>query len=499
MSDATTTKRGSTMTAILPDVLAEDRLLWQFWINKGMEEGPLGERLAALDASANWDYVAGNALYGGFEEELLVALRAGAARLPDGFLARLGAEVRGSRTPVLPGTPEGRLLILTASPRMTGPEEGEARGLAGGRLDWEALVQAAARANLTLAVQHNLSRLGLDTRMPSGLAEILSARARGIAARNRRMMALLDDVVVMLKQEGMRPLLLKESALALTHYGNGRLRMIGDIDLLLPEEGLDRVATLLVGKGYHQTEVLWSREHYREKHHHIAPLVQADLGVKIEPHRTIALPVAEPSGFIESLAGRAVRADAHLWCFTPADTLFHLALDLWSGAFLGKMGQACDAREVVRQGGVDWPLLEEAARAAGAEAHLALSLGLLRDLDAPVPPEVIARLEAARRPPFAAGALRRMAWRNLFGYVRARRTLTRAGEKLRFLALMQPGGRARRMAFVLRRYLYVGAPPEEGIGHIARRVRPTTRQALARLATLPVRAFRRWTSSRRSP
>jgi hypothetical protein len=481
------------------DALVEDRLLWQFWINKGLEPAPLAARLADLGPDTQWDYLAGNALYGGFEADLLRSLQARAA-VPAWFLGTLRDDSAGSRHRVTPSTPEGRLLVLCASPKMSAAEDAEATGLASGSMEWIAFVQAAARGNITLAVQHNLARLALDARLPQGLDLVLARRARGIAARNRRMTALLEEIRRVLGAEGIKPILLKETALALTHYGDGRLRMMGDFDLLFPESELDRVVRLLEPLGYSSVDVIWSKEHYRAHHHHIAPLAREDLGAKIEPHRTIALPLPEPSGFMATMAAMAARAvtigDGSR-AFTPTDTLFHLSMDLFGGAFIGKIGQLCDAREVVRQGGVDWQVLQATAESAGSGTHLAFSLGMLKEIDAPVPDEVIAGLKRDNPPAFAAGRLSRMAEKNLFGYVPSRATLSRPAQKLLFRALMMPDGWPGRIGFLIRSYLYLGS--DEEMGRLARGARPSRGRALGRLLTLPVRVVRRWTGSRRMP
>ena len=481
-------------------VLPEDRFLWQFWVNKGMDPRALAEKLAGLGEATNWDYIAGNSLYGGFEGEVLRCL-SGQGAAPAEFLSRFARDVRGHPHRIAPGGSESDLLVLCASPRMTAEEEVKAAALCDGAVAWEALVAAAARANLTVAVHHNLSRLDRGSAAPAEVWSVLGARAEGVAGRNRRLLDLQDDVFRLLTGEGIRILLLKESGLALSHYGNGRLRMMGDLDLLLGPSDLERVVGLLESRGYQSAEVLWTKEHYRRQHHHAAPLVQADLAAKIEPHHSIALqvlPGGEPPGLVAAMAERAVRIDARAWCFTPADILFHLSVDLFSNAFIGKMGQLCDARELVRQGGVEWPLLERTARAAGAEAHVAFCLRLLSDIGTPVPAEVVQALEPGSRPPFDARGLRRMAERNLFGYVRSRARLSRAGEKLMFQALTRPGGWLGRTVFLAKRYLYVGAS-DEGVGELGRRSRPSTGQALGRMMTLPLRAVRRWTASRRMP
>ena len=478
------------------DVLAEDRLLWQFWINKGMKEEPLRAGLADMPAGANWDYVAGNAMYGGFEADLLGFLRR-AGRAPEAFIDRLARDAAGDPHPVTLSSDEGRLLVRCASPRMTREEDARARALARGSIEWNAVVAAAARANLTAAVMHNFARLGIDELMPAEAARVMRARDEGIRARNRRLMSLLDGLCETLSAHGIRVLLLKESALALSHYGNGRLRMMGDIDLLLGDGEVDAVESLLDSQGYEVMETVWTKEHYRQQHHHAAPMVQLERAVKIEPHFTIPLPVEAPAGLVDSMAERAVRVDAHRWCFDPTDMLFHLCMDLFGNAFIGKMGQLCDAREVVRQGGVEWPRLVRTAQECGAEGHLAFSLGLLSEIDTPVPHSELEQLEK-RRLPFEAARLKKMSARNLFGYVPATAVTSRPGERLLFASWMRPGSLVTRMVFMLRRYLYF-EDSDKGMGELARRSRPTRGQALTRLMTLPFRALRRWTASRRIP
>ncbi len=496
--------------ALLPDVLAEDRLLWQLWTYKGLDRDALRARLAELTEPINWDYLAGNALYGGFEQELLEALRtARDARLgapaPDAFLQRLRRETAGGRRRVLPGSPEGRLLVLCSSSRMTPAEESEAAALAGAAIDWEAAVRAAARANLTAAVQHNLARLRLDAGVPEEAA-CLAARARGILARNRRVRSLLDDVVDALAREGVRPILLKETALALTHFDGGRLRMMGDLDLMVEEGALDRAAEILEARGHTSHVSIWSKDHYRSRHHHLAPLVNESLASKIEIHRTIALPGVASEWLGRRLAEGARDLDPRSRVLAPAHALFHLCADLFGGAFFGKAGQLCDARELARGGDLDWEELAALAGECGVAPYVAFSLDLLRDLDgrppraasaALVPEAARARLASVARPRFAAAALRRIAWRNLFGHDRAGSLLSRDAETLVARALSLPTGWPGRAAYLLRRYLFLG--PARGAGDLARRARPGSGRALARLATLPLRTLRRWTASRRVP
>ncbi len=475
------------------DVLPEDRLLWQFWVNKGLKPEPLAARLDALGSGANWDYVAGNALYGGFEADLLRLLRSAPARIastmPPRFLDRLAQESAGWGRPVNPFTGEGRLLVLCSGSRMTPDEETTVRTLSSGGLHWPSLLAAASRANIVPAVAHHLNRLGLISAIPEPEAAALAARAAGIAGRNRRVLALLDEVVADLLKAGIRSILLKESALALSHFDGGALRMMGDVDILVDEPDLVRAERILQDRGYQHAEVLWTRAHYRRHHHHVAPLVDPEAAAKIEPHRTIALPVPEVPGLIDELRKSAIRIREGVHAFAPADCLFHLTMDLFGSAFLGKMGQLCDAREVVRKGGIDWRTYVETVTTIRAESHAAFSLTLLSDVGAAIPEEIRERLARARRKwPFDRQRLRRMAHRNLFGYDPSTAVMSRPATKLVFKALIQPGNTLSRSLWLIKGYLYVGQSDLD-MGELA--VRPSKGQALWRLAGSPFRLLGR--------
>jgi hypothetical protein len=184
--------------------------------------------------------------------------------------------------------------------------------------------------------------------------------------------------------------------------------------------------------------------------------------------------------------------------FAPADALFHLTMDMLGSAFLGKMGQLCDAREVIRRGGIDWRTYVETVTTIRAESHAAFSLELLADAGVAVPEEILERLSRARHPwPFDRKRLRRMAHRNLFGYDPSTALMSRPATKLVFKALLQPGGTVSRGLWLVKSYLYVGRS-DENLGELALRVKPSKGQALGRLVTSPFRLLRRMLGGRPS-
>jgi hypothetical protein len=230
----------------------------------------------------------------------------------------------------------------------------------------------------------------------------------------------------------------------------------------------------------------------------VAPLVDSELAAKIEPHRSIALPVPEVHGLIEELRRAAIRIREGVHAFAPADALFHLTMDMLGSAFLGKMGQLCDAREVIRRGGIDWRTYVETVTTIRAESHAAFSLELLADAGVAIPEEILERLSRARHPwPFDRKRLRRMAHRNLFGYDPSTALMSRPATKLVFKALLQPGGTVSRGLWLVKSYLYVGRS-DENLGELALRVKPSKGQALGRLVTSPFRLLRRMLGGRPS-
>ncbi len=438
---------GSDSAFARRDVLAEDLLVRQLRTGRKPDITGSRERLAALGQDSNWDYIAGKALEGGIEDRLLGALheRTSAWRggLPSGFLEGLARDAHGLRGAVGPRTREGRFLILCASGFMMPAEEAEAARLAGRGIRWELVLPALSRASLVLPVQHNMARLELDARMPPGMAEILARRARGIAERNKRMLSVLNKTAGILAAQGIRTVLLGESALALADPDRGRLRMVNDLDLLFADEDLEWAVGLLESWGY---RVL----HAATRETGSAVLCLADLDAWVHGHRGIPLPVAEPPGLVASMLARAEKIDDQCHAFVPADMLFHLCMDLMREAFHGKAVRACDARDLLRWQSIDWQALVDTARSARAAPHLAFCLELLSDLDAAIPAKVIDDLRGPGRFPIAASALRRLASLNLFGNTRIRSRRSLQVEKIRFDAMMAEATWLGRLRHVMR-------------------------------------------------
>lgn len=143
-----------------------------------------------------------------------------------------------------------------------------------GRTDWEAVLTLAARQTVLGIVAEAVSTLPLPLLPP---ASILN-KMRSFVATTIRAHALfnrtLAEVVTMLRQKGIRAVLLKGQGVAL-NYDSPTRRQCGDIDLYIGPHAYDR-ACALVREGYGTDEkAAESDKHYHFQHN----------GVAIELHR----------------------------------------------------------------------------------------------------------------------------------------------------------------------------------------------------------------------
>jgi hypothetical protein len=481
------------------DVLAEDRLLWEFWLNHGLETEPLRRRMRELSSEANGAYLAGNALYGCFEESLLEALvrNQGPLKIAPSVLKEVRGVVEGPVARVLPGSAEGDLLALLS----TWPEEGSSRAARAGELAskitaWPAFVRSAGRTNLLPAVAAGMERCALGDIVPEETRITVERAASGILARNRRLLPLVEEVTCKLAEGGLNACLLKESALIMGIFPGEGDRMIGDVDLLFDEGEMDRAEEILAGMDHRPFEGIWSRDWYRSHHHHAAPMVSAQAASKIESHSGIWIP-GEANASISSEIFQSSLPHGRFPARRPDTTLlaFHLLVDLHGGASVGKLGQAADLVRLLGVEGKDLDLARLAGIAdrTGSRPYLEDSIRLLVSaygqeiLEERAPG--FAALGGRDQGSFGRRLRRRVERANVCGFEPRASTVSLAAVKIFHRSLLRPGNDLTRTADFARRILGGGGP--EGAGYIARRSRASMGRKLLRMATFPFRAVAR--------
>jgi hypothetical protein len=149
----------------------------------------------------------------------------------------------------LPLSAEEQLLLECALP-WERRDDARISRLAGKGIDWVALVEGAVRSKLAPLVYARLNdaRLLEDAPRPQRLR--LAAAHASAEAATCRLLPERDRVIALLRDAGLSALPLKGCALTDTLYKDPSLRPMGDIDLLLRAEEIDRAASLLRGLGY---------------------------------------------------------------------------------------------------------------------------------------------------------------------------------------------------------------------------------------------------------
>lgn len=215
--------------------------------------------------------------------------------------------------------------------------DGELRHRLAGPTRWPPLLELAREHHLLPALWAGLRRhAAVDAAPPPLRRHLAAGGADGSAVpveialedsylantgRNRALRAQAVAVVVLLRQAGIEPVLLKGAAWLCTAGSDPGERELRDLDLLLPAESVDGAVAALLAAGYVATgpaggetvprSVAW----YRRRYHHYCPLVRPGAPAPVELHWAlgsgavdVALPAARMRRDAVVLAGEGAGA-----------------------------------------------------------------------------------------------------------------------------------------------------------------------------------------------
>lgn len=194
--------------------------------------------------------------------------------------------------------------------------------------------------------------------------------------QNRERMAQIGSVLLELEKAGIECMLLKGAALTLRHYRDYGLRNMGDFDLLIHEDDIERAVRLLLQNGWmaeedysieairrqsrvrHAWQFFWSDRqncdlHWRPLSRCYSPQVTEMFWRGSE---------------IVELGGHPVRIPC------PADQLFHVCVHAMHWEWTPNLYWVADALTVLRDAELDWD--RAAALAVGANMHMRFTQAL---------------------------------------------------------------------------------------------------------------------------
>jgi hypothetical protein len=311
--------------------------------------------------------------------------------------------------------PEDRFLLATARSTLSPGDVETIDDLLSGNLDWEYLVEVSTRHAVAPLVHASLEHvLAADPQravlIPAAAREQLRDLHAASAARTTRLLAVLGDIVRALAGVGVTALGLKDVQLAVQVYPERALRPMGDVDVLIHHEDLERVQKAMAALGF--------SPHPRDTAPHVLrygsgrQFRRASDEIWIDVQWDVAEREWDPDGDrpfgprAENMWQRAVPLridDYDLLAPCPEDMLLHLCLHL-EGHEYCELVLFSDIVEFVRhyEGTLDWHKFVAITRDANASAsvHHVLRLTTLM-FGVPMPPDVLAALA----PPYFAAQL----------------------------------------------------------------------------------------------
>ncbi len=272
--------------------------------------------------------------------------------------------------------------------------------------DVPTLEEPATRARFTrLAMQHRIHGLVISALLRSPVVRRLSpevARECQASWHRLRRQAVIwalerDRLFCRLEEEGLTPVILKGGALQDRFYTEPAERSFGDLDLLLPPGQLQPAHAILGFLGYRAVGTDELREAYRRHHYHFR--FAHPNGFIVEIHwalsrRGISCFQLDERDFLARAVPTRTAGGHVLRIPSAEDMVLHMASQSEEDAF-ARFGRLVDLdRVVAATPSLDWAYLQAAARTAGAEVLLGLSLRLAEVLlRTPVPNGFIDSLE----------------------------------------------------------------------------------------------------------
>jgi hypothetical protein len=254
-------------------------------------------------------------------------------------------------------------------------EPGGAAGVASGQ--WTPLLALARSESLLGSLAHRLE----GQKLPPQVEAILADARRDAEQARRQALWEAEMARRALAPLGVPVILLKGTAFAAAGLPAAIGRSIGDLDILVPRDSLDRVQEALLAAGWE-----WVKEdsyddlYYRRWMHELPPLIHRERDRMIDVHHTILPPTARPKPDAAALVEASVALDSGLRILVPADMIVHAAAHLFAdGDLAGGLRNLWDIDRLLREfDKVEgfWPALAERARRhrLGADVSRALRL-----------------------------------------------------------------------------------------------------------------------------
>jgi hypothetical protein len=297
-------------------------------------------------------------------------------------------------------TLERSLLLQAAAVRRMDSSEPQAwlSSLTPKELDWNKLLEEAQRHGLIPLLSQFLIGNYSNT-VPADLLNTLEQLQQNVTFANLRLTGELWEVIELFAKHGIEAVPVKGPTLALLAFDDLRMRQFADLDLLVRETDLAKVAELLVARGYQPWVPLDAV--YDETFRRITNVLEfshSEKGYLVEVHWKLSvdlLPLDLSQAWRERRLTPTFPGGKRIHTFAPEPLLVYLCVHAAKHCWPRLSWAADIAWLIQRQPNFDWEYALTLARKEHCRRTVNLGLMLASDLlGAELPPSVKAEVEA---------------------------------------------------------------------------------------------------------
>ena len=157
-------------------------------------------------------------------------------------------------------THEERLLLALCRLDFTEKQKSDIRNLMPQVTDWDKFVNLSNEHGIIALCWYNIAEIGNKDNIPSNFLETLHSGYLKSLARNTKTYTLLEEVLNLSEDAGIKVVLLKGLALEKTIYGNKGLRQMNDLDILVRREDATKLRNILLKNDF-ESEPMISQLH----------------------------------------------------------------------------------------------------------------------------------------------------------------------------------------------------------------------------------------------
>lgn len=274
-------------------------------------------------------------------------------------------------------TREVRLLLASASARVTEHSRTEALQLLAGGIDWTRFARTSLEHGLAGLAGQALDRIAAE-KLPDEIRDAFRANVDQTRGRNRALFDELAEIVDALSESGVTAIPFDAPFLTLQAYGDLGLRTVPELSVLVREPDIARAAMVLRAFGYEsRLKLSEAQRAFMRGLRGRESLFKQTRGIGLEAFTRLAV-VAAPIDH-EGLRQRAQEGRLNgrtMRLLTSEDALLALSVrggdELWR-----RMGRACDAAHfMTAHPGLDWVAILERARSQGCLRMVLLAAAL---------------------------------------------------------------------------------------------------------------------------